>query len=85
MRLDNDTTLRWEPNNEPDLAGYEVVWRETTSPVWRHRISVGNVTRYTLKGLSKDDYIFGVRAVDKSGAASPATHARPAARPQRDR
>jgi len=33
-RLENDTTLRWAPSPEPDLAGYRVVWRETTSPYW---------------------------------------------------
>lgn len=85
MRLENDTTLRWDANKEPDLAGYQIVWRETTSPVWQHRISVGNATRYTLKRVSKDNYIFGVRAVDKEGNPSPAIHARPAARSQQNR
>src|SRR5215204_198067 len=28
-RLTNDTDLRWDANKEPDLAGYEIVWRET--------------------------------------------------------
>ncbi|MEO3822135.1 M20/M25/M40 family metallo-hydrolase, partial [Plantactinospora sp. B24E8] len=28
--LTNDTTLRWLRGAEPDLAGYEIVWRETT-------------------------------------------------------
>src|SRR5215204_1557878 len=29
QRLSNDTELRWDANKEPDLAGYEIVWRET--------------------------------------------------------
>ena len=33
-RLTNDTDLKWDANKEPDLAGYEIVWRDTTSPVW---------------------------------------------------
>ena len=43
-QLTNDTTLTWDANPEPDLAGYEVVWRESTDPLWEHTIPVGNVT-----------------------------------------
>lgn len=70
-RLTNDTDLKWEANNESDLAGYEVVWRETTSPVWTNSHAVGNSTTHTIKGLSKDNYFFGVRAVDHQGNLSP--------------
>jgi hypothetical protein len=82
VRLENDTTLRWEPNKEPDLAGYEIVWRETTAPFWQNKIAAGNVTHYTVKGMSKDNYLFGVRAVDKDGNASVAVYPKPY-RPQR--
>ena len=34
--LTNNTTLVWKANREPDLAGYEVVWRKTTAPNWQH-------------------------------------------------
>jgi hypothetical protein len=67
----NLTTLTWAANPEPDLAGYEVVTRETTSPVWTRTIDVGNVTTVTLD-ISKDNVQFGVRAVDKAGHRSPA-------------
>ena len=30
-RLTNDTDLQWAANTEPDLAGYENVWRDTTA------------------------------------------------------
>src|SRR5689334_15879706 len=81
-RLSNDTDLRWDANKEPDLAGYEIVWRDTTSPVWTNSQAVGNVTSFTMKGMSKDNYFFGVRAIDKDGNRSPATYPRPQARPQ---
>jgi hypothetical protein len=70
-RLTNDTDLTWKANPEPDLAGYEVVWRESTEPLWTHTIPVGNVTSYTIEGLSKDNVQVGVRAVDRDGYRSP--------------
>jgi hypothetical protein len=82
VRLENDTTLRWEANKEPDLAGYQIVWRETTAPFWQHKVFAGNVTRYTVKAVSKDNYLFGVQAVDKDGNTSMAVYPRPY-RPQR--
>src|SRR5215212_5914366 len=48
-RLSNDTDLKWEANKEPDLAGYEIVWRDTTSPLWTNSTPVGNVTTYSVK------------------------------------
>jgi hypothetical protein len=80
--LSNDTELKWEANKEPDVAGYEVVWRDTTAAFWTNSRSVGNVITYTLKGMSKDNYFFGVRAVDRQGNRSPVTYPRPAARTQ---
>jgi Zn-dependent M28 family amino/carboxypeptidase len=63
-RLSNDTDLRWDANKEPDLAGYEIVWRDTTSAVWTNSKAVGNVTSFTMKGMSKDNY-FLRRAGDR--------------------
>ena len=76
-RLTNDTDLQWTANTESDLAGYEVVWRETSSPVWTNARAVGNVTTYTVAGMSKDNYFFGVRAVDRQGNRSPVSFPRP--------
>jgi Zn-dependent M28 family amino/carboxypeptidase len=75
-KLENDSTLVWEANGEPDLAGYRIVWRETTAPQWQGSKFVGNVTEATVK-LSKDNYFFGVQAVDKDGNVSVATYPSP--------
>jgi hypothetical protein len=80
--LSNDSTLKWEANKEPDIAGYEIVWRDTTAPVWANSKAVGNFLTFNMKGMSKDNYFFGVRAVDKEGNRSPATYPRPPARAQ---
>jgi hypothetical protein len=66
-----DAALRWaNPNPEPDLAGYAVVIRDTTSPVWQREIYVGNVTEYTIPDFSIDDVVIGVKAIDKDGNQS---------------
>ncbi len=65
--LQNDSTLTWEA--VPRAAGYEVLWRETTSPTWDHSERVANGTRATLK-MSKDNVIFAVRSVDAAGHKS---------------
>ena len=80
--LSNDAVLKWEANKEADIAGYEMVWRDTTAAVWTNSQFVGNVLTYTLKGMSKDNYFFGVRAIDTDGNRSPATYPRPPARRQ---
>jgi len=69
-QLEYTTTLRWEPSPEPDTAGYEIVWRDTTAPFWEHVQDVGNVTEFTID-LSKDNFFFGVRSYDTDGYRSP--------------
>jgi hypothetical protein len=77
-QLTNDTTLQWRRGTEPDLAGYEVLWRETTAPDWTHVLVVGDVTSVTID-LSKDNVLFGVRAVDRDGHRSPVAFPQPSA------
>jgi hypothetical protein len=63
--------LRWKDEKPADdLAGYAVVVRSTTAPFWDHEIFVGKVNEYTLPGLSIDDVVLGVKAIDKEGHES---------------
>jgi hypothetical protein len=77
-RQANDTELKWDASTDVDLAGDEVVWRDTTSAEWTNSVFVGNVTTYTVKGISKDNYFFGLRAVDKDGNKSQVVYPRSA-------
>lgn len=75
-KLTNDSTLVWQANPEPDVAGYRIVWRETTAANWQGSKWVGNVGEATID-LSKDNVFFGVQAVDKDGNVSVATYPMP--------
>jgi hypothetical protein len=78
VSLTNLTTLRWQRGTEPDLAGYEVVWRDSAATDWTNVIPVGlPATNQVTIDLAKDNVQFGVRAVDSAG------HRSPAATPQR--
>ena len=77
LRLENDTTLRWKANPEPDIAGYRIVWRETTAPFWQHARDVGNVVRETIVGVSKDNHQFGLQAYDREGNLSVVAYPKP--------
>jgi hypothetical protein len=73
--LTNDTKLTW--TQDPAAASYEVVWRPSTEPLWTHRIPVGQTGTATID-LSKDNAIFGVRAIGPQGHRSPAAYPLPA-------
>ncbi len=62
--LDNRTQLNWTA--VPGAVSYEVVRRKTTDAVWTEATDVGGVTAVTLP-YSKDNWLFGVRAVDAQG------------------
>jgi hypothetical protein len=65
--LENDTQLTWEP--AAGAASYEVIWRATSSPDWEHAQTTTGANSAALK-ISKDNVIFGVRAVDAAGHRS---------------
>ncbi len=67
-----DAVLRWDyPYPQSDLAGFIVVMRPTTSPYWEREIWAGNVRELTLKNTPIDQYVFGVKSVDREGHESP--------------
>jgi len=68
--LTNQSTLHWDATGDPDIAGYEIVWRECTEPDWTHAIPVGNVTTATVP-LIKDNTFIAVRSVNTAGMHSP--------------
>jgi hypothetical protein len=65
--LDNDTILAWEPSS--GASSYEVVWRATNAADWEYVQTISKAGRATLP-VSKDNVIFGVRAVDRAGHRS---------------
>jgi Peptidase family M28 len=75
--LGNDVVLRWSACPEPDVLGYEIVWRNTTSPTWEHAKDVGTALEARLP-MSKDDFFYGVRAYDRDGYVSPVAFAKAA-------
>lgn len=72
--LSYDTTLRWDA--VPGATGYEVVYRRTNEATWTGVRSAGNATQVRVP-FSKDNMIFGVRAVDAQGHRSVAVYPQP--------
>lgn len=63
-----DANLRWAA--APGAASYRIYWREAWTPDWQRSIAVGDVTTHVLRGMSIDNYVFGVAAVDEKGHES---------------
>jgi hypothetical protein len=74
-KLDNGSSLQWEaPAGAAAGINYELLWRETTAPDWQfvRKLSpqaVGASITLTVP-ISKDNVVFGVRAVDAAGHRS---------------
>ncbi len=67
--LTNKTELRWEaPKMGKKPAGYYVLMRETSSPVWEKKFYFTEPAA-TL-AYSKDNYLFAVQSVDAGGHES---------------
>ncbi len=70
-KLRYDAQLRWKTATaDPELEGYVVVMRATTSPFWEREVFVGKVNEFVMENVSIDDAVFGVRAVDRDGNES---------------
>lgn len=63
--------FQWTPVNDPNVAGYKIYWRDTTSPTWDHSRFVGNVDQAMLEGIVIDNFFFGLATVGKNGVESP--------------
>ena len=65
------TRLRWDAQDDPNLAGYRVYWRDTTAPQWQYsRFIPAGTTDVTLENIIIDNYLFGVASVGKDGNES---------------
>jgi len=65
-----DVTLSWDPNVEPELAGYRIYYG-TTSGSYSVQIDVYNATKYKVTGLmAGKTYYFTATAYDTSGCES---------------
>src|SRR5207249_1355262 len=63
-------TLAWDPNIDPDLAGYKLYYG-TSSGSYQFSVDVGNRTSYSLAGLLEGQiYYFAVTAYNSSGIES---------------
>ncbi|HUL35696.1 MAG TPA: M28 family peptidase [Candidatus Eisenbacteria bacterium] len=73
-----DAKIAWSAEEDPERAGFEILWRETTAPRWRIYDFVEAAGEKVLKGVSTDNHFFAVRAVGKNGARSIAVPTVPA-------
>jgi len=82
--LDNNTELTWEvPEGAPAGTAFQVVWRATDEPLWTtvQDVPAARGAEVQVKlPISKDNVVFGVRAVDAAGHRSVAVLPLPVAR-----
>src|SRR5437763_5313978 len=77
--LTNDTTLTWA-SAPPSGTKYQVLWRDTDQPDWQHAMNVAEGSTAITLPVSKDNVVFGMRAIDAKGHASIAVVPRPSGR-----
>jgi hypothetical protein len=65
-----DAKVSWAAEDDPERAGFEILWRETTDPRWHVYDFAASAGETVLKGVSTDNHFFAVRAVGKNGARS---------------
>ena len=70
----NTATLAWEASTEPNLAGYRIYYGTAPGTYLQspgQGVNVGNVTSYTVTGLSRTTtYYFVATAYDTSNSES---------------
>src|SRR5438876_2993395 len=76
-----DAKISWVADEDPERAGFEILWRETTEPRWQVYDFATDAGERVLKGVSTDNHFFAVRSVGKDGARSIATASQPEVRP----
>ena len=62
--------LRWSAADDPERAGFEILWRDTLDPRWSVYEFVPSGNELTLDGVSPDNHFFAIRTVGKNGARS---------------
>jgi len=75
-----DAKISWSTDDDPERAGFEILWRETTEARWQVYDLVPGIGETILKGISTDNHFYAVRSVGKNGARSIAVPAEPAQR-----
>jgi len=65
-----DAIVSWSAEEDPERAGFEILWRETTEPRWQVYDFAASPGETVLRGVSTDNHFFAVRAVGKNGARS---------------
>jgi hypothetical protein len=65
-----DAKVSWSAEDDPERAGFEILWRETTEPRWQVYDFAASAGETVLRGVSTDNHFFAVRAVGKNGARS---------------
>jgi hypothetical protein len=65
-----DAKVSWEAAEDPERAGFEILWRETTEARWQVYDFAGQPGETLLKGVSTDNHFFAVRSVGRNGARS---------------
>ncbi|HEY7575607.1 MAG TPA: M20/M25/M40 family metallo-hydrolase [Thermoanaerobaculia bacterium] len=65
-----DARIAWSAAEDPERAGFEILWRETTEPRWSVYDFAEAAGEHTLQGVSTDNRFFAARAVGRNGAKS---------------
>ncbi len=65
-----DAKIAWAAPDDPERAGFEILWRETTGPRWSVFNFVKKAGEEVLEGVSTDNHFLAVRSVGKNGARS---------------